>query len=362
MIAILMIAIPGLYFWSGWIQPPVLETENALPTQSAAAVATSPPPSPTIIAAEISPTPSVTSSPTATEPPTATAPPTATPKQTETAVPSATPTREPWPTIDPALLPRPPEGDELDLSRPHLWFGRPVDGNNNPAAPYRFGMTYDHLLLPHHGVDMANETGTPVLAVGPATVFYAGPDTETLFGPQPDFYGQLVVLQLDQQWEETTIYALYGHLDAVTVSAGQQVSPGERVGLVGSSGIAVAPHLHFEIRQGDPYDYESVRNPELWYQPLEGRGVLAGRLVSADNYFLPGSRIQLTCSDGAYRYVDTYWDDGTIPDDLLGENFVISDLPKGSCRLWVELGEQTIERYVEIQPGALSGVILRSAP
>lgn len=55
-------------------------------------------------------------------------------------------------------------------------------------------MTYNQRLSPHRGVDIANEFGTPVLAVGVGIVFYAGEDIETLFGPQPNFYGRLIVV------------------------------------------------------------------------------------------------------------------------------------------------------------------------
>jgi murein DD-endopeptidase MepM/ murein hydrolase activator NlpD len=276
---------------------------------------------------------------------------------TETAPQSTSPA---WPTTDSSLLVRPPA--ELDLSRSHLWFSRPVDGNNNPSAPYRFGMTYNQRLSPHRGIDIANDFGTHVLAVGVGTVFYAGEDIETLFGPKPDFYGRLVVIEMADRWEGDTIYTLYGHLESVNVSAGQPVNPGDEVGLVGSSGVALGPHLHFEVRQDDPYPYDSVRNPELWYWPYSGRGVLVGRLVDANGIFLPGTRVNLDCSDGTPRYVETYWDQYTAPDDILVENFVISDLPAGTCRVWAEISGEIVEQSVEILPGELGGVVLQIRP
>jgi len=48
----------------------------------------------------------------------------------------------------------------------------------------------------------------------------------------------------------------YHHLDAREVKAGDRVEQGQRIGTVGSSGVSMGPHLHFEIRfNGEP------RNP-----------------------------------------------------------------------------------------------------
>lgn len=369
-----MFIISGLFFWSGWSRPTQLAAVTTAPTQTpttAPSVTSTPlPPSPTAVP---SLTATTTNNPTASATPTATLPPatatfTATATQVPatdlpatpaldsgTAVPLATPL--PWPTTNPTLLLQPPT--ELDLSRSHLWFSRPVDGNNNPSAPYRFGMTYNQRLSPHHGVDIANDFGTPVLAVGAGTVFYAGEDIETLFGPKPDFYGRLVVIEMVDTWEGRTIYTLYGHLESVNVTQGQPVNPGDIVGLVGSTGVSLGPHLHFEVRQNTPYSYDSVRNPELWYRPYAGRGVLAGRVVDTSGAFMPGMRVNLTCSDGTPRYVETYWNQFTVPDDVLVENFTISDLPAGACRVWVEVGDEVLEQLVEIRSGELSGVVIQ---
>lgn len=222
-------------------------------------------------------------------------------------------------------------------------------------------MTYNQRLAPHHAVDLANDSGTPVVAVGTGTIFYAGEDQELRFGPQPDFYGRLVVIEMAQKWQGHTIYALYGHLESVTVTAGQLVQSGDVVGMVGSSGIALAPHLHFEIRQDEPYAYSSVRNPELWYQPAPGGlGVLAGRVIDASGHFMPGTRVNTECRDGVLRQVDTYWDQNTPPDDILVENFAISDLPAGTCRVSAELFGTLVETFVEIRMGEVTMVVLQA--
>lgn len=317
------------------------DTSTATPSPTNTQTATLHPPTQTPIATSTStPTPIATQDP------------------AETAVPTTV--AEPWPTTNPTLLLKPPA--EINGSQSHLWFSRPVDGNNSPSVPYRFGMTYNQRLAPHRAVDIANNPGTAVVAVGPGTVFYAGEDIETLFGPKADFYGRVVVVKMDWQWEGHTIYTLYGHLESVAVTTGQVVNPGDVLGGVGSAGVALGPHLHFEVRQDDPYDYGSVRNPELWYWPFNGRGVLAGRVVDANGYFMPGTRVNLECSDATPRTVDTYWDQYTSPDDVLVENFAISDLPAGTCRVWADLFGEVVEQFVEIQPAELSVVVLQARP
>jgi hypothetical protein len=134
------------------------------------------------------------------------------------------------------------------------------------------------------------------------------------------------------------------------------------VGRVGESGIALGPHLHFEIRQDAPENYRDVRNPELWYRPLfDYNGALAGRVVDSAGNFMPGTPVNIDCQDGVTRYVETYWDQNTLPDDILMENFAFNDIPTGECRVWAELFGEVVETTVFISIGELSMVILQAS-
>ncbi|MFJ6792940.1 peptidoglycan DD-metalloendopeptidase family protein [Streptomyces sp. NPDC091268] len=91
----------------------------------------------------------------------------------------------------------------------------------------------------HTGVDFIASTGTTVKAVGAGTVVSAG------WGGA---YGNEVVIR-----HADGNYSQYGHLSQLSVSVGQSVTAGQRIGLSGATGNVTGPHLHFEIRTGPSY-------------------------------------------------------------------------------------------------------------
>ncbi|MFF7976954.1 peptidoglycan DD-metalloendopeptidase family protein [Streptomyces sp. NPDC007905] len=109
----------------------------------------------------------------------------------------------------------------------------------------------------HTGVDFVVPTGTPVKAVAAGTVVSAG------WGGA---YGNQVVIKLNDGY-----YAQYGHLSQLSVSAGQTVTEGGRLGLSGATGNVTGPHLHFEIRTTP--DYGSDIDPVGY---LRSHGVAVG--------------------------------------------------------------------------------------
>ena len=95
---------------------------------------------------------------------------------------------------------------------------------------------------PHLGTDFAASTGTPARTVGDGVVEFAGVQNG---------YGNVIFVK--HRGNTETVYA---HLSKVLVKRGESVSQGQTIGLVGSTGWATGPHLHFEVRtngvQHDP--------------------------------------------------------------------------------------------------------------
>lgn len=215
----------------------------------------------------------------------------------------------------------------------HFLLERPISSQNVDYfdRTYAYGDTQQDNLPVHHGVDFANPQGTSVLAAADGVVYYAGDDGETLFGTMAFFYGNLVVIEHDFDTPEgATIYTLYGHLDRVTVEPGQRVAPGYRIGYVGGTGVAIGPHLHFEVRADNPHDYGATRNPDLWLKPYDRFGTLVGAVTNADGDFIPGVTIEVRGSGiNTPRYAYTYASASVSSSPVWEENFTLGDLPRG---------------------------------
>jgi len=89
----------------------------------------------------------------------------------------------------------------------------------------------------HAGVDYPAPMGTTVWAAGDGVVSFTGP---------ADGFGTLVVVQ-----HSSGVTTFYGHLSKTLVTVGKRVSRGAPIGLVGMTGDATGPHLHFEVRVRD---------------------------------------------------------------------------------------------------------------
>jgi murein DD-endopeptidase MepM/ murein hydrolase activator NlpD len=87
----------------------------------------------------------------------------------------------------------------------------------------------------HAGIDLLASLGTPVAAAAPGRVVFAG------FAQGG--WGRLVVVA-----HRDGVNTMYAHLFAINVRRGASVMTGEQLGLVGATGEATGPHLHFEVR------------------------------------------------------------------------------------------------------------------
>lgn len=121
----------------------------------------------------------------------------------------------------------------------------PVRRAPQPATPYfRAPHDGDQLMgfamredgSGHDGIDYAANPLEMVRASASGTVLYSGTESER--------FGGLVVLDHGNGWQSA-----YGHLARLTVSTGDAVKAGERIGLAGSEGAASRTELHFEIRR-----------------------------------------------------------------------------------------------------------------
>jgi murein DD-endopeptidase MepM/ murein hydrolase activator NlpD len=318
--------------------------------------------------------PTATLPPTSTDTPTATATLTLTPTLTLTATntlpPSATFTPIFIPSITPTLqsdnplnTPRPswtpPPADPARELRDHLYFARPIadSGTNWVARNYPYGSIGGGGMQVHLGVDMQNPRGTPILAAADGVIFYAGDDGSTQFGPQLDYYGNVVVIRHDfTDAAGQPVFSLYGHMQRVETQTGQIVNQGDPIGIVGDSGVALGPHLHFEVRVGNPYDWRSTRNPELWMQPYPGYGILTGRVIDRTGAVLNNVIVDVTAGSFS-REVYTYVDDTVNPDPVFQENFALGDLPAGYYNVNVrDRGRLRFTTLLYIQPAQTTWV------
>lgn len=88
--------------------------------------------------------------------------------------------------------------------------------------------------LLHRGIDIAAPEGTTVRAAADGIVAYADNGVRG--------YGNLVMIVHANGW-----MTLYAHNSRITVQPGYRVTRGERIALVGQTGIAHGPHVHFEL-------------------------------------------------------------------------------------------------------------------
>jgi murein DD-endopeptidase MepM/ murein hydrolase activator NlpD len=114
----------------------------------------------------------------------------------------------------------------------------------------------------HNGIDFSAAYGAPVRSVGRGTVTYVG---------RRGGYGNLVEVRHNARTSTR-----YAHLSRYAgIRVGQSVDQGQTIGYVGASGLATAPHLHYELWvNGRPV------NPRRQFQAGDGQPIAANRKAS----------------------------------------------------------------------------------
>jgi len=105
-------------------------------------------------------------------------------------------------------------------------------------GPTSFGVepSFGGYLHFHTGIDLLAGYGTPIVAAAGGKVTAAG---------VADYFGTRVEVT-----DSFGLVEIYAHMSAVNVAVGQEVQQGEKVGYVGSTGLSVGAHLHFQLEVG----------------------------------------------------------------------------------------------------------------
>jgi len=140
-----------------------------------------------------------------------------------------------------------PEGNSLKKAfmRSPIEFAR-ISSPFNPNRRHPILNT----IRAHKGTDYAAPSGTPIRAVGDGKVEFMG---------RKSGYGNVIVLQHGNQYE-----TYYAHLSRFNKSLGNgsRVKQGQVIGYVGMTGLATAPHCHFEFRvNGVPKNSQTIALP-----------------------------------------------------------------------------------------------------
>lgn len=142
-------------------------------------------------------------------------------------------------TIDPSTIP---------ATRPGLldWptQGRVSQGYGSTSQTGFINNVYNF----HNGIDIANSIGTSIYAPRDGKVAATGNDGEYA-------YGKWIAID-----HENGLTTLYGHLSLQSVSTGQTIKKGQRIGYMGSTGFSTGSHLHFTV-----YATNTFQTTNRWY-------------------------------------------------------------------------------------------------
>jgi murein DD-endopeptidase MepM/ murein hydrolase activator NlpD len=134
------------------------------------------------------------------------------------------------------------------------------------------------ITRPHLGTDYAAPVGTPVQTIADGRVVFAG---------RKGGDGNMVRIAHTRGYE-----TYYLHLSRILVRNGQSIHQGQRIGLVGATGLATGPHLDFRVRQGGRFvNFERLKLPPA--NPV-AKNEWAAFVAERDKWMgmLPGTRVE----------------------------------------------------------------------
>jgi LysM repeat protein len=141
--------------------------------------------------------------------------------------------------VDPAQGPNLSTGVPADPVDPGQFLcpiaGAPIIQQFGPTS-FAIEPSFGGYLHFHTGLDLLAGYGTPIVAAAGGKVTEAGP---------ADYFGIRVEVT-----DSFGLVEIYAHMSQVDVAVGQQVQQGEKVGYVGSTGLSIGAHLHFQLELG----------------------------------------------------------------------------------------------------------------
>ena len=136
-----------------------------------------------------------------------------------------------------------PENVSYEMPELPFEYINPIVGASFSGFGYRVHPILNNVRY-HYGTDFAANSGESICAFADGTVRAIGED---------DGYGKYIIIDHPDGYS-----TLYAHCSSLCVSSGT-VSKGDVIALVGSSGAATGPHLHFELKHDGTY-----LNPEFY--------------------------------------------------------------------------------------------------
>ena len=121
--------------------------------------------------------------------------------------------------------------DSISLKNTYT-FTKPIEG----IVTSNFGSKeaqYQNITGAHTGIDLASDSGTPIKSAMSGTVTQVSSEGD---------YGNHIRIS------KGNITTLYAHCQNIYVAEGQEITEGQEIATVGSTGNSTGPHLHFEIR------------------------------------------------------------------------------------------------------------------